>query len=278
MQPFGLALSGGAAYGLANIGVLEVLEQEGFQPCCIAGSSMGAIVGAVYALRGKATDLAPLCEDIRLWKIVRPSAGVWRRGLHGGLLRPQLEALLGNALGQACIGDCAVPFVCIAGKVSSPIDWTAIVQTGFTEDILRNVSVHVFDADTRLIDAVTASSAIPVLFSPVRIGDCEYVDLVHFGAIPARTLRGMHHPDVLIATNTNPVYDTLLHLLPASWRTFLESGYNEMKQSMQAADIVIEPVMPKRLFRFDKAEAFIAAGRTAATQQMNAIRTLLHAC
>ncbi|MEK7563309.1 MAG: patatin-like phospholipase family protein [Patescibacteria group bacterium] len=47
---WGLVLSGGAAYGVANVGVVECLEKEGLSPDVIAGSSMGAVVAGLYAL------------------------------------------------------------------------------------------------------------------------------------------------------------------------------------------------------------------------------------
>src|SRR3990172_4417962 len=57
-----LALGGGAARGLAHIGVLEVLEREGIRPNCIVGSSIGALIGALSAVGLRARELASLAR------------------------------------------------------------------------------------------------------------------------------------------------------------------------------------------------------------------------
>ena len=60
----GLALGGGAARGLAHIGVLEVLEREGIPIDMIAGTSIGALVGALYAMRGNITRIEELADGM----------------------------------------------------------------------------------------------------------------------------------------------------------------------------------------------------------------------
>lgn len=273
---WGLVLSGGAAYGLANAGVLSVLEREGLRPDYVAGSSMGAIIGALYALTGSMERVMPLCEILRMDNVARLSEQPLKGGkLHGGLLRPQLEKHLKDLLGDARIGDCVIPFVCVAGRVKEPIAWSRVVLPGFTDDVLRKVEPVSFGPGTRLLDAIMASSAIPVVFSPVMIDGQEYVDLVHFGAIPARTLRDIHHPDVLIATDTNPAYSALMAYLPRSWNEFLQRGYAELERSKAACDLVITPELTSAPFRFDKARDFVAAGEKAAQEALPDVRRLL---
>lgn len=271
----GLVLSGGAAYGLANAGVLRVLEREGIRPDCIAGSSMGAIVGALYAFTGTTEAFEPLIATLRLSQVARLSKAPFKDGLHGGLLRQNLEHLLGKIMGNACIGDCKIPFLCVAAHVTAPIEWTSVLRPGFAESVLQHAMLHVFSPHTRLIDALMASSAIPVLFSPVEIDGKQYVDLVHFGSIPARTLRTHFHPDIVIATDTNPRYLALEKILPAPWIEFLQRGYKELEQSKAACDLLITPKMPAAVFRFDKATAFMDAGEQAAEEAMPRIRKIL---
>lgn len=273
---WGLALSGGAAYGLANAGILSVLEREGLRPDCIAGSSMGAIVGALYAYKGSAAALPPLCKRLGISNVARLSDHPLKGGhLHGGLFRQELAAHLEDILGDAVIGDCAIPFVCIAGRVKEPISWSRILLPGFTDDILTRVEPVMLPPDTRLLDAIMASSAIPVAFSPVIIDGDEYVDLVHFGAIPARTLRNAFHPDIVIGTNTNPVYGTLMKYLPASWSEFLERGYEELEKSMESCDLVITPLLTSSPLRFDKVDTFVQAGEAAAKEVLPEVKRLI---
>ena len=126
-----------------------------------------------------------------------------------------------------------------------------------------------------MLDALLASSAIPVVFSPVTIGDDTFVDLIHFGAIPARQLRALHHPDIVLGTDTNPRYGILRRFLPSPWREFLAQGGAELTADRQACDLIITPRMPAQHFRFDKAAAFIAAGRHSTEKSLPELRSIL---
>ncbi len=272
---WGLVLSGGAALGIANGGVLEVLDREGIKPDYVAGSSMGAILGAAYALGVPVAVLHEAVRKLTLRNVTRFATRPLKNGLHGGMLRQNLEHHLGPLFQDARIADCTIPFVCVAGRVQSPIRWLGILQRGFTQELFSQVTLHVFPPETRLMDAVLASSAIPVVFAPVVIDGQEYVDLCHFGPIPARTLQEQYHPDRIIATDTYPSYASLAHLLPAGWKEFLQAGYAEIEKSKAVCDLLIKPQMPASLFRFDKGEAFWQAGVSAAEESLSAVKALV---
>ena len=125
------------------------------------------------------------------------------------------------------------------------------------------------------MDALLASSAVPVVFSPVRIDDDEFIDLVHFGAIPARSLRATASPDVVIATDTQPDYEAVEPFLPARLREFLAAGREETALSMAVCELVMRPLLPASMLRFDRSAEFIAAGRQVAEENMDAIERLL---
>ncbi|MDD5751394.1 MAG: patatin-like phospholipase family protein [Candidatus Peribacteraceae bacterium] len=274
---WGLVLSGGAAFGIANGGVLEVLEHEGLKPDYVAGSSMGAIVGAAYAMGIPLPKLRKCVGKLCLTNVARWSPHPLKDGLHGGIFRQCLEEHLGPLLQDACIADCTIPFVCVAGKVKESIRWMHILHEGFTQEVLDSVELHVFPPKTKLLDAVTASSAIPVVFSPVEIDGIQYVDLCHFGPIPARTLKEMYDPDRIIATDTYPSYDGLARFLPAGWKEFLRVGHAEIKKSKAVCDLLIKPVMPFPLFRFDKGEAFWEAGKQVAAERIADVKAVIGA-
>ena len=274
-KKIGFVLSGGAACGLANLGVLEVFE-EAQVPChCIAGSSMGSIVAGLYALGIPLPQAHELVCNLKLLDVARISGRPLQGGLQGGLLRQRLEELLPPVVGDARIADCRIPFICVAGLVTQPISWSQILFSGFTEKFLAAVQPHVFPPETRLLDALLASSAIPVLFSPVTIGTQTFVDLIHFGAIPARTLRSLQAPDVVIGTDTFPRYDRLRTFLPRAWREFIDRGHTELAADKQTCDVVISPTMPANSARFDRGRDFIEAGRKAAASVLPAVRRLL---
>ena len=272
---WGLVLSGGAAFGLANGGVLDVLDREGFRPDYVGGSSMGAIIGAMYAMDIPVATMRECVRAIRPTNVARMTARPFHHGLHGGLLQQSLERHLGPLLGDTRIADTRIPFICVAGRVREPIRWLHILKKGFTEEILANVDLHVFSPETKLLDAVMASSAIPVVFSPVEIDGAQYVDLCHFGPIPARTLKDHFHPDVIVATDTYPSYEKLRGFLPGGWNAFLQAGYREIEKSKAVCDLIIKPEMPFALFRFDKGEAFWTAGMRAAEEKLPEIRRIL---
>ena len=201
---WGLALSGGGSWGIANGGIIEVLDSNNIKPNYISGSSMGAIIGALYALGYPPSVFTDLVNDISLWNIANFKRKTLKGGLHAGILSQNISKLLNPLIGDALIEDCKIPFVCVAGKVSNPIKWQNILLGSFTDEISETVELHVFSKQTRIVDAIMASSAIPVLFSPVEIDGDSFIDLCSFGAIPTRTLRDTYHPDIIVATKTTP--------------------------------------------------------------------------
>lgn len=274
---FGLVLSGGAAFGLTNGGVLEVLEREGIRPSCIAGSSMGAIIAGSYALGLPIERLRAEVQALTLIGVARLSDRPLQNGLHSGLLRHEVERILTPYFGDARIGDCKIPFLCVAGRVHERIHWSHIVRRNFREEFERAVSRHVFPPETRLIDALAASSAIPALFSPVEVNGETFVDLCHFGPIPARALKERFHPERIVATDTHPTYDTLRTFLPRGWREFLEAGDAAIAEDKAVCDLLVRPVPPYALFRFDKGEAFWQAGKQAMEDRLADAKAMIGA-
>lgn len=272
---YGLVLSGGGAYGLANAGVADVLWREGLIPHFIAGSSMGAIVGALAALGHEPATLRSVARKISLWNVASPSGTPFATGLHGGMLRQNLAAHLEPLIGSKCIGDCRIPFVCIAGKIKEPITWRKAISTGFIDHVQDRVEKHVFPPETPIMDALMATSAIPVIFSPYAIGNDSFVDLCTFGAVPARTLRELHGPDIVIATDTTPDYRSLEPWLPRGMRDFLQASQTSLRESLDACDLVIRPELHGGIARFDRALQYVEAGETAAKNAILEVRTLL---
>ena len=148
-----LALGAGGARGLAQIGVIEVLQARGLRIEAIAGSSCGALVGGACAA-GKLAEL-------RDWMVGTPR-GAMLRLLDPGLGRPamftgkRLVAALREVIGSPRIEDL-------------PIDFTAVAV-----DLLRQREVWLRRGD--LWDALRASFAIPGIFTPFIIGEMELVD------------------------------------------------------------------------------------------------------
>lgn len=149
----GLALGSGAARGLAHIGVLRVLENEGLRPDAIAGTSMGALVGAFYAAGIPVDEI----ERIALEFDVRTVTGVSEVALTKGAVfsGTKVQAFLREYLPET-FEELRIPFGCVA------------------TDITRNEPVRFTTGD--LVAAVRASVSIPLAFLPVRMGDALLVD------------------------------------------------------------------------------------------------------
>jgi len=272
--PWGLALCGGGACGYANIGVLEALYQSGMRPDCIAGSSMGAVIAGLSALGHSPSTIRRVARSLGPLDVAKLSTRPLRKGLHGGLLEQRfshLEPLIGGAR----IGDCEIPFVCVAGRVREPIRWERLLLPGFVDDLRENVTLHVFGPDVRMLDALRASTAVPVVFSPVVIGGEQFIDLVHFGAVPARSLREAHDPSVVVASYTQPRFDQIEVWLPDPIRTFLAAGLEETHRDLRASDVTIRPDLPASMLRFDLAIEFAAAGHAATSARLPELKALL---
>ncbi|WP_374248349.1 patatin-like phospholipase family protein [Thermomonas sp.] len=166
-----LALGGGGARGLAQIGVIEVLQARGLFVEAVAGTSCGALVGGCFA--------AGKLGELRDW-MLRTNRNEMLRLLDPGLGRPamftgnRLVRVLRELIGEPRIEDL-------------PIDFTAVAV-----DLLRQREVWLRQGD--LWDALRASFAIPGIFTPLTIGGMELVDGGLLAPLPitATRLAGPH--------------------------------------------------------------------------------------
>jgi len=150
----GLALSGGAAKGLAHIGVIKALEEAGIQVDFISGSSMGALIGAAYASGIPIDTLEKIAINtdwVTVAKLFVP--GFSTAGLVDG---KRVKGFLGSIYGDLRIEDCPIPFAATAADIS----------TGKLYIINRG----------SLLEAIRASISIPIVFTPVRYQDILLVD------------------------------------------------------------------------------------------------------
>ena len=210
---FALVLSGGAAHGLAHVGVLEVLDSLGARPSLVVGTSMGAIIGAMYAggMSGREIDSVvrrlPLDELFRrppaltliaagdLQSPVVSFAPAFVIEERGGTLRLQSPAArerqINTLLDQLLIG----PNIAAAGDFSRlPIPFVAVAT-----DIHTRAPVAIDRGD--LAQAVRASASIPVVFAPVMRDEQLLIDgglssNVPVGAARARSARHLIVSDV----------------------------------------------------------------------------------
>jgi NTE family protein len=276
-QPkIGLVLSGGGAKGYAHIGVLKVLDQYGIQVDYIAGTSMGAMVGSLYAsgYSGLQIDSILNAMDINevvydalprsarsfydkedearyavtlpfdRWKLSFPQA------ISGGQkMYNALSGLLLHVSQTDSFAELPIPFLCMATELSS--GQVAELTQGY------------------LPDAVMASGALPSLFSPVRIDNKTYVDGGVYDNYPVEALRAKG-VDFVIGVD---VQDTLMVADDLTSATAILNQINNyrsvraMKVKLGLTDIYIKPELEDiGIVDFSKMPYAIAQGSVAAAK------------
>lgn len=222
MKKLGLALGAGAARGVSHIGFLKALDEEGIKPDMIAGCSMGSVVGAAYASGMSFEGMQASVNNLRLLDLITPA------GVRGGLFgTKKMRKTIENAIGALDFADLKIPFCCVA-----------------TDIISRQVVV--FNKGS-VVDAVVASSCIPLLFSPVVMGEMRLVDGYVLDRVPFRQVKDMG-ADVVVAVDAlgkNPLSadDPVTLQMALEVIDILEGEHMERKKAENAdmIDLWLEP-------------------------------------
>lgn len=189
----GLALGGGGARGLAHILMLEVLDEFGIRPTVIAGTSIGALIGACYAAGMTAAEIRALTEDILGRRIE------FLRHLFAARSIPvqkllRLVPVRSSLLSAEALLDAVLP-----ARIPLAFDGLAIPFKTIATDLGDRATVVMETGPLR--PAIAASIAIPVVFSPVRIGGRTFVDGGLVNPLPFDVIRGM--ADIIIAIDVS---------------------------------------------------------------------------
>jgi NTE family protein len=270
----GLALGGGAARGMAHIGVLEMLEKENIPIDMIAGTSAGAAVGALYA-QGKSTEELKKLAQSWNWKqraqII--DLALPRSGFIAGR---RIKKLLKSIIGDVSFDELNIPFACVATDVI----------TG--EEVVINKG--------SVLEAVRASISVPIIFSVVKHGGRYLVDGGLVNPVPVSVLKDMG-ADFIIAVNVTPrlkttpeaVYlkesytNSVLkikepNLFGVIMKIFSITNSQIVDASLSGADVIIEPRMVGiGMADFSHAEKCITEGGLSAIDAVLEIKRQLAA-
>ncbi len=182
MWPFksrklGYALGSGSARGLAHIGVLKALVAEGLAPDIISGTSMGAVVGALYAAGRSPEEI----EQIALGFDIKSLASLADVTMRGGALLSgeKVEAFLGEHLPET-FEELELPFACVS------------------TDLSRGERVVHSSGD--LVRSLRSSLSVPLVFLPVRDGDRTLVDGFLSDPVPVSLARDLG-ADIVVAVD-----------------------------------------------------------------------------
>lgn len=251
----GLALSAGAAKGLAHIGVVKVLRENNIPIDFIAGTSAGAIVGGAFASGLNVNQVADLAAKASWLKLGRLAFS--RYGLLS--LEPMRAFIKANFRAQR-FEDCEIPFACIA----------ADLQTG-DKIILKERG--------DLATAIIASCAIPGVFVPVDRDGKKLIDggIVEF--TPTNTVRALG-ANFVIAVDVIADDSRLAAVPQTAVGVFFQSGMLLLKTAASFqhnyADVVIRPKVGHiRADEVGRAREFIEAGEVAALAAVTEIKRMI---
>ncbi|MDO8418675.1 MAG: patatin-like phospholipase family protein [Rubrivivax sp.] len=250
----GLALGGGAARGFAHIGVIQVLEEAGIQPDLVVGTSAGSLVAALYASGKTGPEMAALALGMDEGAITD-----WSFPARGLIRGEALARYVRQQTGGRSIEQMKLPL----GIVATDLDSGAgiLFQRGDTGS------------------AVRASSAVPAVFQPVRIGSREYVDGGLVSPVPVRYARQMGAEmviavDITAPPDGNATGDVMKMLL----QTFAIMGRSINQFELRDADLVLRPAMAGMSSAdFGARARAIQAGREAALLVLPRLRARITA-
>jgi NTE family protein len=250
----GISLSGGGAKGIAHVGVLQALVDNGIEIDLIAGTSAGAIVGALFAAGIPASTML---DAIRNTSLLRIFGFRWPdRGL-GDM------TYLKSLLSKLIVYD---SFESLGKPLYVPI---MNINSGQVE--IKNKG--------KLFDVICASSSVPLLFKPVVIDENHYLDGGIGMNMPVRCMVGK--VDLIIGVNLVNHHDLADKYL-GSWkeimsRVFDLAVYNNVKPEMSLCDIIIEPIdihLYSR-FNFSQAELLYKAGYDGTMLKMPELKAMV---
>ncbi len=268
----GLALSGGGAKGIAHIGVLKVLEEARIPVHMVAGTSMGGVVAAIYAAGRSAAEIEQLLRSLRLIDIAqRDRTGL---GLLGqGKIASRLREVLG---GDLTFDQLKLPLALVA------VD----LETG-EEVVIRDGSV---------VEGVLATTALPIIFPPLRWSGRWLVDGGMLNPLPFDVVRRMGADRVIAVHTLHALSDILetepppgghgaeaiirLLLYRSRWTPLLNVSERSMgimsrkliEQRMREIppDLMLEvPLKGVGLFDLDQMDVCLRAGEEAARQHLS---------
>jgi NTE family protein len=250
----GLALSGGAARGLAHISVLDILEQEGVPIHAIAGTSAGSIIGALYCAGMPVSQIQRTLLNTKWSDVLKFT--VPRTGL---ISSDGIYRFMENILPVKRFSALPLPFAAVATDL----------RTG------QKVSI----TTGSIARAVQASCSLPIIFTPTNINKQLLIDGGVSSQIPVRTVREDLGTKKVIAVNVNyralelEQFDNLVRIaahLSALWAS------RNAREEEKLADVLIQiNARGIPLYDLSKSKELLKRGKNAAEEKIAEIRSLM---
>ena len=260
-KKIGLALGAGSAKGLAHIGVIKELEKNNISIDYISGTSIGSVIGGMYALT----------KDIKVIEDLAYSKGY--RDMFDAFFDPSLKSsvfkgervldLLDGYIGKSTlIQDTKIPFAAIATDL--------------------NTAQPVILKEGSLLEAIRASISIPLLLKPVKYNDMVLIDGGNTNPVPVDVVRGMGAQRVIAVNLYSQKFPKKLDIEKLSFVDVINamidtSLYNLSMQSTQTADVPlnlsVDPNLPITAIAEDPSE-LIKIGEDATKAAMSKLKLL----
>jgi NTE family protein len=284
-RSIGVALSGGAARGLAHIGVLKVLAEAGIPVDMIAGTSMGSIVGGLYATGYTPADLEHIAETEDWVRLLTDVAGrrdlpVGRKSaadqyafalpIVGRRVRLPRSVVAGQRISQV-LTRLTWPVHAVRDFRALPVPFAAVATD------LETGSAVVLDHGF-LADAIRASMAMPSVFAPVTLDGRVLIDGGVVRNLPAQDARALG-ADVLICSDvTDPLEprDSVRTFVDVLIQSVSFRIWDAERQERKLCDVLIDPnVHGFASFGFERIPEVIARGEAAARAALPQIEALV---
>ncbi|MEM1405561.1 MAG: patatin-like phospholipase family protein [Bacteroidota bacterium] len=213
---FGVALSGGGVRGVSHLGMLKALEEHNISVDVVSGTSAGSIIGLFYCAGFTTERILEIILDISTFKLVRPALS-WNGVLKMSSIRQYLEGFVKHDN----FADLEIPLIIAATNL----------KKGETTYFKKGP----------LIEAVCASSCIPVLFDPVILAGEQYIDGGILNNLPAEAIRTKC--DILLGCHSNPIDIDFVpkHAKDVMERALMLSITRNTYLSKQTCDYFFEP-------------------------------------
>jgi len=256
----GIALGSGGFLGFSHVGVLKVLEKNNLKPEYVAGSSIGAIVGACYALNPSVKNLEKEMYKLRRFDFIKmlalanPKVSL----ISGKKIRKYLVSLMGDKL----FSDTKIPLKIIAADLVSGKE--IVFKHG------------------KIIDAVMASMSIPGIFPPVQMGEKILVDGGLLNPTPVNRVREMG-ADVVIGVDLtmDRVRFNKLNMFGILFRSFDILRTQNTKSVLPEDNkrfIIIRPNTEKlQTFQIHDTKKFVKEGERVAKKKLEIIKKAMGA-
>ena len=285
MSKLGLAFGGGGARGLAHLGVLKVLEQEGVEIHAITGCSMGAIVGGLYAHFKDAAQVETFLKDFltnsefhelgitdlsddaetdkgyieEFFNYVSSKVKAFMTLTNPSYLSEEITEKIFSFIPDVPIEKFDIKFSAIATDIISGN------EINFTRGSLRNV--------------VRASSAIPGIFPPFIIGEYHLIDGSASESVPVGKVKEIGADRVLAVDVTRSLHSTEMpdNVFEILCRAEDITSYHLSEIRLKEADLILRPnVKSLKWVDFHKAEMIIKAGEEVTRSNIKEIRKLVN--